>query len=465
MMLKLSLFLENIGLIKKSEIAIDGLTVITGKNDSGKTTVGKALYSLVEGTADIEAKFDSDFKNHLRKGFNKVASILKKEGYAICSTENNKELCSLCHADIDVASIADIDSFIRLLEEQIRDMKYEEQKHLPADSFYEESFFYDTGKGDGLRINKALEYLEKIKEELHSPVYELRNYIRQSIIETLDAEFSSQILPVFHPEIQEGRIRLSGEDVAYYDICFSKEGGRADKVGYYLNPFKNVFFIDDPFVLENEKTKDNAAFISLYSRAWTHREKLVNELKNIGKDISIFDRMALDGRYKEISGIMDGVLPGRFESDYYGLHYVKDGKKLGYGNLAAGSKLFSLLKMLISMGKITEETLLILDEPETHLHPEWINTIAEIIVLLASNIGCRIVLTTQSANLVLALDAMSKKHGLSDQSSFYQTVRLEDSLVTHEDVSSCMNRIYSDHVKYLSEMKNLYDSLDGTAEE
>lgn len=39
--------LENIGIVKDSTIALEGLTVVTGKNNSGKTTVGKTLYALL----------------------------------------------------------------------------------------------------------------------------------------------------------------------------------------------------------------------------------------------------------------------------------------------------------------------------------------------------------------------------------------------------------------------------------
>ena len=40
--------LKNIGIIQDSTIDINGLTVITGQNNSGKTTVGKAIYSLID---------------------------------------------------------------------------------------------------------------------------------------------------------------------------------------------------------------------------------------------------------------------------------------------------------------------------------------------------------------------------------------------------------------------------------
>lgn len=45
---KLGLKLENIGIIKEADIDISGLTVISGKNDQGKSTVGKALMAIIK---------------------------------------------------------------------------------------------------------------------------------------------------------------------------------------------------------------------------------------------------------------------------------------------------------------------------------------------------------------------------------------------------------------------------------
>ena len=52
--------LKNIGIVKESTIMLDGLTVITGKNNSGKTTVGKALYSLLDAVVNIQRKAEND---------------------------------------------------------------------------------------------------------------------------------------------------------------------------------------------------------------------------------------------------------------------------------------------------------------------------------------------------------------------------------------------------------------------
>ena len=41
--------IENIGIVKKAEIKLKGITLIAGQNDSGKSTVGKVLYALIRG--------------------------------------------------------------------------------------------------------------------------------------------------------------------------------------------------------------------------------------------------------------------------------------------------------------------------------------------------------------------------------------------------------------------------------
>ena len=46
--------LDNVGIVKNSSIEIDGLTVITGANNSGKSTVGKAAYALVRSVEHYE---------------------------------------------------------------------------------------------------------------------------------------------------------------------------------------------------------------------------------------------------------------------------------------------------------------------------------------------------------------------------------------------------------------------------
>ena len=69
--------LKNIGIIKDSTIVLDGLTVITGKNNSGKTTVGKTLYSLFDAVANIQRKAENDKCVYVIRHLNNLDNTLE----------------------------------------------------------------------------------------------------------------------------------------------------------------------------------------------------------------------------------------------------------------------------------------------------------------------------------------------------------------------------------------------------
>ena len=52
--------IRGIGIIKEADIKMDGLTVIAGSNNSGKTTVGRALYAVISAVEDLAEKQQQD---------------------------------------------------------------------------------------------------------------------------------------------------------------------------------------------------------------------------------------------------------------------------------------------------------------------------------------------------------------------------------------------------------------------
>lgn len=121
--------------------------------------------------------------------------------------------------------------------------------------------------------------------------------------------------------------------------------------------------------------------------------------------------------------------------------------------------MFAIIKMLLDTGRIKKQTLLVLDEPESHLHPQWQNVFAEIIVLLVKELGVKILLTTHSPNFMLAIDAFMRKYDINDKSNFYQTKDLGDGFVEYVDVTNNMEKIYQDFLVYLTEVKSIHDSF------
>ncbi len=75
----MELQLKNIGMIKEANVKIDGLTVIAGENDTGKSTVGKALFALLKARLFVlNSKLEysatnSQYLNKIEWLFNKIS--------------------------------------------------------------------------------------------------------------------------------------------------------------------------------------------------------------------------------------------------------------------------------------------------------------------------------------------------------------------------------------------------------
>ena len=70
---------------------------------------------------------------------------------------------------------------------------------------------------------------------------------------------------------------------------------------------------------------------------------------------------------------------------------------------------------------VPEEKIIIIDEPEIHLHPEWQIKFAELIVLLQKEFGMHILLTTHSPYFLKAIQVYSKKYEISDKCKYYMS--------------------------------------------
>lgn len=59
--------LENIGAIEKADIDIDGITIIAGENNVGKSTVGKALYAFLHDMSSWKKSYDDICSSRIKE--------------------------------------------------------------------------------------------------------------------------------------------------------------------------------------------------------------------------------------------------------------------------------------------------------------------------------------------------------------------------------------------------------------
>lgn len=461
--------LENIGIVKNSSIELNGLTVITGKNNSGKSTVGKTLYALLDAVSNISEKYEKDRCNFIKTNLDNIKygkRIFRVWVYGqVMSIDNLFSIDSYFKKFVyneyrKLTSSSELEEFVKgLLQEMIRFKPNTQQIDAEVGNKYVLAGNKKNEKDElVMTVSELEDLLETIKRDPQQIVY-----TKESINQTLRKEFARQVQPI-RGQNGSSVISLTDGDKVYFSLTIENNNVVDDtKTKFMAGQYKKVYLVDDPFILDNlerdQKLNQLFAFESEESllnsgHILSHNDKLRLTLTQ-NKQQSIFEQTILNDKLKNIRKKIDEILPGTFDLSTEGRYYVQNGMKLQVSNLATGSKMFSIIKILLDKGELDESTMLILDEPEAHLHPKWQNAFAEVIALLVKELGVNVLLTTHSPNFVLALDAYMRKYKLEEKSNFYQTEILEDGFVQYNCMDDDMGKIYEDFLKYLSEVKML----------
>ena len=286
----------------------------------------------------------------------------------------------------------------------------------------------------------------------------------------LNAEFNEQILPV-NSDVDTGSIQLFADEKKIFDVVVKKQGLSRRKETFSMSLFDSgCIFIDDVYVLdeliekvekEDKNTglfwskliKDTAPKIKIEK----HKQKLINSLwQKEGRTYgSALDKEKAEKIYGKLAYVFNDKIV--LESG----KLVCANSKIHVGNLAMGAKVFALLRMLLDNGTITKDTILILDEPEVHLHPEWQNVLAELLVLIMQEIHATILLTTHSSQFLMALETYTKQYKQHEWFKVYTTERLENShFVKYVDCTERIKDVYYKLAKPMFDIKILKDNIE-----
>jgi predicted ATPase len=147
---------------------------------------------------------------------------------------------------------------------------------------------------------------------------------------------------------------------------------------------------------------------------------------------------------------INDILHGEFSFEKDQRDFVFNKRQNGHGkkiqvrsvNTASGIKSFGIIQLLLQAGFVDNRSLLILDEPETHLHPKWQIEYARLLVELVKN-DIRVMVTSHSPYLIQALKVFSDKEGITENTHFYLASRKEKSPgCVIENVTDDLNRLF-----------------------
>lgn len=459
--------LTNIGIVENSTIELNGLTVIVGHNNSGKTTVGKTLYSIVESVSNMDEKVRNDIAqtatNTMLRALNAFSMTFKSalRMHIFFETEILKNFFQLGLGTVVFNQRVEefLPNLINALESfDVQDRSQSNMIDLVSGNEALRHYVENNFKREK---DAACSILSDFWQEIQN--FDLRNYVLTAIDTKLAVEFSGQVQPVAYPDVVS-EIKISDNDVVYCNLeIFKNKISRKSNTLFEKSPFENALLLDNPFVFDEppfrKSHKYNAEGSLLFNedRVLTHENDLKFYLRtSLGNNLQ---KVLNDNRYKSVKEKLNLLVPGSFCVDGEDNLYIDKGIKLQASNLATGSKSFAILKTLLNSGRITENTLLVLDEPEAHLHPEWQNGFAEVVVMLVKNIGCKVVLTTHSSDFMLALDAFTRRYKITDNCNFYQAVKKANGLVEYTKKNNALKDVYADFLDAFASMKKLYNDL------
>lgn len=478
----MELALHNVGIIRDSKVKLDGLTVITGKNSSGKTTVGKVVYSLIAAGSDPIEAFEESRSSYIRDQLREVENSLN-----LRRARQMRYTVRRLSSEGDILQVLMTHSFVRFEINELVDFLIA-TKHFIADLTQEIYISYFLGDSKvNISHSSFWSTVSDSFEEWKERAFEIcvntlevigddeafNKFLKDRTTAFLNHEFNKQIRPVrAHTSIAQITLSNQGRVIVSSKVR-SKDYIEYTRESTFLYPYEKCIFIDNPFVLDQldeyenmgrypySRPSDEAKHGTLISSEdiESHDDVLIRLLLQ-GEKKNFFTDLDIQKKYGQVFENINKVVPGEFTKASDGIFYVEDGAKLSVKNLATGSKMFFIIKKLLRNGLLDDSTMLVLDEPESHLHPDWINKFAEILVILIRDVKLNVLLTTHSPNLMLALNVHAKKANISSDAHFYLAEKIKDSNYSQiRCIDDCIGEGYSHLSLPLVEMNIQWEAL------
>lgn len=398
----MKLSVRNIGKLKSADIDIEGITVVAGENNTGKSTLGKALFAVFNGFHDPEKQVKNSKVQSLETALAPLrrASDIGLEWRSLSEDVAKQVACS------EFSSLSDLDAFLR-------------------GEFQESGLHVDD--------ESLSEVVSLIQERL---AITDEDALKVCMTKWLEIEFGYQINNIYTDESGVVSLEIQGEK-ANIEIA-ANEVINMPKV-FHLG--SSATYLDDPFAIDEPVSFRRHQ----EGRAVNHREMLMQSLKEGAQGQNVFDEIVASGKLSAIEELLNSVCAGEVIQRGFRLGYVEPGASdaLQARNLSAGLKTFAIMKRLLRNGILKENGTIILDEPEIHLHPEWQLVFAELIVLLQKSFKMHILLTTHSPYFLNALEVYSEKYAISPSCRYYLAKNSEDGSSYVSDVTGDLEQVYS----------------------
>lgn len=438
--MSLTLTLSNIGTVKNANVNIRGLTAIAGYNGTGKSTIGKVLFSCIGGVKSLLNRESGIVSENLDRYVWFVDSSIRILSNILDTISKNEDINLLPFKDTSYikAYINSEDNSLvvdgKLIMPYSFYCSFKSQRHI-----YNEMVTQIKKAVPNLDMRRIRKPLKDIAGALEQIALIKNRFSTTGMLERIGQSFNNEFFGsivshghktgyVILKDSEEQLLNVSFHNVdgntvpeqiqstkSYNDLINSVEGTFIDNTLYiddYNLLSKGALF--DDFKIKGLRReyyyRDSSTPIQLHK--WDLLRKLNYSLKL--NNFSTPDNIELTNSIIKIN-------KGSFKPDGAGgvNFYDTDNHKILPINVACGNKLLGMLQLLMQSNAINKNSYIIIDEPENNLHPAKQVELAKTFVQMAKS-DYKLLITTHSPYMLQALKTYSEYESiLKDKTSFY----------------------------------------------
>jgi len=411
--MKLEYNLENIGNIDKASITIKPLTIIAGKNSSGKTFVTKSLYTVL----------NSVYQNHF---FNQIFSIYDDINYfyeIFIDIVKEPTSIDLIFENLFFDMSREVSSVLFLLE----DCNFEEEEDIITNNmdifinFKEEIVHY-------LNERKKLKKFQVYKKQINTLLLSCDIFIetlenrKKIVIDSIGKSLEVGLKKNYQIIDLKSLIKLGGnkklklilKDIGKIEID-SKSKLDFDFKGQGIEQVRkvqNIVFFDSPIYIKIRKAlqKNPSPYLN-YDGRQDNDKYLKGYPEYLDTLYKFIDKEYIEtSDFNDISQEIQEMISGKLNVTKSGdIQYVdNDNNTMSLSLTAMGISNIGLIDLLLRNNIINKGSFLIMDEPEVHLHPEWQVLLAQLLYKIAKS-GANIILATHSLDFLKAFENILKE--------------------------------------------------------
>ena len=398
--MSLRIELRNYMAVRRADIELADLTVLAGVNASGKSTIARIFHTAVETNRNYETKADG-------------ASLIKGTAVEKLLTFYN----ALQKIHIDAGEI----------------VKWISDVHFGKENAFEEGF----EKIRDVLLAKSKDLLE-VDEVRHDKRWleAFGREVGESFAEPGQiAEWARKVMN----EIRENQVACrSGKDS---DLVYGTSFLSADLDVFSGDNVRMIISDGESLIFDNDKSDVNRIPIyspdcSIYLKADRLSYSITESASRVMVGNDAYKLRPTGAQLQWISTRLEGLMHGRFskpvDTDAVASDWNFSGGtgestySIPIRKSADGMRALAPLVILDKYGLLNPNTLLVVDEPESHLHPQWIVEVADMLVLLVKERKMRILVATHSPYLVRALKTASLANLEHGQLRYYLSNVVKD---------------------------------------